>query len=77
MMVTVNFDGQVLDTESWRASGNPTLDRRAQAIARSAGPFGTFTDAMRRKADQIVLLVALQVHLATRRTLETSARPDR
>jgi len=33
-----------------------TLDRRAQAIASSAGPFGTFSPAMRKKADQIVLV---------------------
>jgi hypothetical protein len=31
------------------------LDRRAQAIVRSIGGFGKFTDAMRRQTDQIVL----------------------
>jgi protein TonB len=56
MLVTVNFDGQVLTTEIAQSSGNRTLDRRAEAIARSAGPFGNFSDEMRRKADQIVVV---------------------
>ncbi len=56
MIVTVNHDGRVLDTEVVESSGNRTLDRRAAGIARSAGPFGRFSDAMRRKADQIVVV---------------------
>ncbi len=56
MIVTVNFDGRVLATEVVETSGNLTLDRRAQTIARNAGPFGKFTDAMRLKADQIVVV---------------------
>ncbi len=56
MIVTVNFDGQVLSTEVVSTSGNLTLDRRAQSIVRSTGPFGTFSDAMRRRADQIVVV---------------------
>jgi periplasmic protein TonB len=56
MIVTVNHDGRVLDTEVVESSGNHTLDRRAATIARAAGPFGRFNDAMRRKADQIVVV---------------------
>ena len=56
MIVTVNHDGRVLDTEVVQSSGNATLDRRAATIARAAGPFGSFNDAMRRKADQIVVV---------------------
>jgi protein TonB len=56
MIVTVNFDGKVLDTEVAESSGSLVLDRRAKTIARSAGPFGRFSDAMRRKADQIVVV---------------------
>jgi protein TonB len=56
MIVTVNHDGRVLDTEVVETSGNRTLDRRAATIARAAGPFGRFSDAMRRKADQIVVV---------------------
>ncbi|MBX3656720.1 MAG: TonB family protein [Ramlibacter sp.] len=56
MIVTVNHDGRVLETEVVESSGITALDRRAQAIAKSAGPFGRFSDAMRRKADQIVVV---------------------
>ena len=55
MLVTVNFDGSVLGTEIVQTSGNLALDRRAQAIVRSIGNFGRFSDAMRRQTDQIVL----------------------
>lgn len=56
MIVTVNHDGRVLSTEVVQSSGKPLLDRRAQAIARSAGPFGTFNSEMRRQADQIAVV---------------------
>ena len=56
MIVTINFDGRVLDTEVVETSGSLVLDRRAQTIAKAAGPFGRFSDAMRRKADQIVVV---------------------
>ena len=32
------------------------LDRRAAAIARGAGPFGPFSAAMRKQADQILVV---------------------
>lgn len=69
MIVTVNFDGQVLNIEIVQSSGNRTLDRRAEAIARSAGPFGTFNAAMRRQADQI--LVVSRFKFTRDKTLET------
>ena len=56
MVVTVNHDGKVLDTEVAETSGNITLDRRAISIARAAGPFGKFNPAMRKRADQIVVV---------------------
>ena len=56
MIVTVNFDGRILDTEVVESSGNLTLDRRAQTIVKGTGPFNTFTAAMRRQADQIVVV---------------------
>ena len=55
MVVTVNSDGRVLATEIVDGSGNPTLDRRAELIVRAAGPFGSFSEAM-RAADQIVVV---------------------
>ena len=55
MLVTVGADGRVLSTEIVQSSGEPALDRRAQAIVRGAGHFGPFSDAMRRQADRIAL----------------------
>lgn len=69
MMVTVNHDGRVLATEVVESSGNRTLDRRAQAIAKSAGPFGAFSQAMRRQAEQIV--VVSRFRFTRDQTLET------
>jgi periplasmic protein TonB len=56
MLITVNHDGRVLATEVMESSGNITLDRRAEAIARSAGPFGGFSEAMRARADQLLVV---------------------
>ena len=69
MIVTVNFDGKILQTEIVESSGNKSLDRRAEAIARNAGPFGVFNEAMRRKADQI--LVVSRFKFTRDETLET------
>jgi periplasmic protein TonB len=55
MVITVNHTGQVLDTEVVQGSGTALLDRRAQAIVRGLS-FGRFSDAMRRQADQIVVV---------------------
>jgi periplasmic protein TonB len=56
MVLTVNFDGRIVSSEIVTSSGDQTLDRRAEAIARSAAPFGIFTSDMRREADQIVVV---------------------
>jgi len=69
MIVTVNYDGQVLATQIAESSGNRTLDRRAEAIVRSAGPFGPFSDAMRAKVDQLV--VVSRFRFTRDQTLET------
>lgn len=71
MMVTVNADGRLLATEVVASSGNPLLDRRAEAIARGAAPFGRFSAKMRRKADQIV--VVSRFRFTRDETLETRA----
>ncbi len=69
MLLTVNHDGRVVATEVVESSGNLNLDRRAMAIARSAGPFGRFSEAMRRRADQIV--VVSRFRFTRDETLET------
>ena len=55
MNVTVDAQGRVIDTEIVRPSGSGVLDKRAVAIVRAASPFGVFSAAMRRKADQLVV----------------------
>ena len=56
MTLTVNFDGQVLGTDIIKTSGSVQLDKRAEAIVRSSGPFTAFNKAMRAQADQIVVV---------------------
>lgn len=56
MVITLQGDGRVLTTEVAQGSGNSELDRRAQAIASAAGPFGAFSPAMRKQADQLVVI---------------------
>jgi len=72
MIVTVNHDGRVLETEVVQGSGNATLDRRAEAIARAAGPFGSFNTEMRAKADQIAMVARFR--FTRDQTLETTVR---
>lgn len=55
MVITVNHDGRVLATEVVQSSGIPYLDSRAQAIVRSL-QFARFNQAMRQRADQIVVV---------------------
>ncbi|MEO8298103.1 MAG: energy transducer TonB [Burkholderiales bacterium] len=56
MLVGVDALGRVVDTEVVRGSGNRTLDKRAVAIVRKAGPYGSFTPAMRAQFDQLVFV---------------------
>ena len=70
MLLTVDREGRVIDAEVVQTSGNLALDRRAMAIARSAGPFGRFNEAMRRQADQIV--VVSRFKFTRDETLETN-----
>jgi protein TonB len=56
MIVTIDSQGRVVTTEVVSSSGQPELDRRAQAIASRAGPFGPFTREMKRQTDQLALV---------------------
>ena len=56
MLIWVDARGRVLETEIVQGSGQRALDQRAQAIVRAAGPFGPFTEAMRKQADQIAVV---------------------
>ena len=55
MVITVNRDGRVIDTEVVESSGTRQLDRRARAIVQAL-TFNRFTEGMLRLADQIVVV---------------------
>ena len=55
MSVTIDAGGRVVETEIVRGSGSKVLDRRAIAIVNAAAPYGRFTTAMRKNADQLVI----------------------
>ncbi|TSE24477.1 hypothetical protein Tsedi_01913 [Tepidimonas sediminis] len=55
MVITVNHDGRVLATEVVQGSGNPFLDAHARAIVHGL-TFARFSQAMRARADQIVVV---------------------
>ena len=55
MNLVVDATGTLLDARIVMPSNSRLLDQRALAIVRAAGPFGPFTRAMRRDADQIVV----------------------
>lgn len=56
MIVLINNDGRLLSTEIVESSGFQALDRQAQIIVRSAGPFGQFNSEMRLRSDQISVI---------------------
>lgn len=56
MVITIGASGKVLSTDVKQSSGNAALDMQAQAIAKGAGPFGPFTEAMRQEMDQLALV---------------------
>ena len=55
MNLTIDARGKVIDAEVVRPAKSAQLNRRAIAIVYAAGPFGPFSEAMRRQADQIVV----------------------
>ena len=69
MIITLDSQGHVLNTEVANGSGQFVLDQRAQAIVRGASPFGAFTADMKKEADQLVVVTRFQ--FARDETLET------
>jgi periplasmic protein TonB len=55
MIITIDSDGKVVETEVVRGSGSKVLDRRAVAIVLAAAPYGRFTPAMKKQADQLAI----------------------
>ncbi|MDR0458315.1 MAG: TonB family protein [Burkholderiaceae bacterium] len=74
MSLLINHDGRVLDVQIVQRSDDRMLDRLAEAIAQSAGPFGPFTPAMRRDTDQFDIIARFR--FTREQTLETTLQAD-
>jgi protein TonB len=72
MVITVDRNGRLLETEVVQGSGNPMLDRQARAIVARAGPFGGFDAALREKVDQLAMVARFK--FTRDATLETNVR---
>jgi protein TonB len=69
MVITIDSRGKVLSTDIAQTSGNPLLDFHAKQIAKEAGPYGVFNEAMRREMDQLALVTRFSFdHNKTLRT---------
>ena len=56
MSVRINAAGEVLDMEITSSSGTSVLDEAARQILRMAQPFAPFSDELKERADQIVII---------------------
>jgi len=56
MSVRLNAEGEVLDMQITSSSGTPILDEAARQILRMAQPFAPFSDELRERTDQIVII---------------------
>lgn len=55
MIITVDSAGRIVETEVVQASKSKLLDKRAISIVQAAAPFGAFSPAMKKQADQLVI----------------------
>ena len=55
MIITLDANGRVLQTEILQSSGQKALDRIAQAIVRAGAPYGKFTPEMLREFGILVI----------------------
>ena len=53
--LTIDARGHIVESEVVHSSNSRFLDQRALAIANAAAPFGSFSEDMKSKADQIVV----------------------
>lgn len=78
LILTVDANGRMVSTEVVGSSGQVELDRRARSIANSSAPFGGFSPAMKKEADQLAWVVrftfSAEAGLQTR-SIDPTARP--
>lgn len=55
MIITVDSAGRIVETEIVQGSQSKLLDKRAISIVEMAAPFGPFSTAMKKQADQLVI----------------------
>lgn len=55
MIITVDSAGRIVETEIVQGSQSKLLDKRAVSIVQAAAPFGQFSGAMKKQADQLVI----------------------
>ena len=56
MSVRINAEGEVIDVQITKSSGTAVLDEAARQILRMAQPFAPFSEELRERADQIVII---------------------
>ncbi len=56
MSVRLNAEGEVLDMQITSSSGTSVLDEAARRILRMAQPFAPFSEELKERADQIVII---------------------
>ena len=56
MSVRLNAAGEVLEMQITKSSGTPVLDEAARQILRMAQPFAPFSEELRERTDQIVII---------------------
>jgi protein TonB len=56
LSVRINAAGEILDVKITRSSGSTVLDQAAKRILQLAEPFAPFSDELKQRADQIVII---------------------
>jgi protein TonB len=56
LSVRINAAGEILDVKITRSSGSTVLDEAAKRILQLAEPFAPFSDELKQRADQIVII---------------------
>ena len=56
LSVRINSAGEILDVKITRSSGSSVLDEAAKRILRQAEPFAPFSEELKQRADQIVII---------------------
>jgi hypothetical protein len=59
LSLTLASDGSLRATDLERSSGSPAFDRRVRALVEQGGPFPHWPDAMRERADLLVITLHL------------------